>query len=262
MQHLQLVHWNEPEARERLRALRRLGFRVAHELDGAAAARAVREEQPDAVVIDLTRLPSHGREIGWYLRQGKKTRAIPLVFVGGLSEKVARVRKELPDAVFTEWDDVDRAIRTAIERAPREPVVPRSTQFYGTKSLAAKLGVKPGTTVAALGAPKDFAKTLGVLPEGAALRTDLRGKAGLAIWFLGSVKDYAKALPRMRKAAEQGTLVWAAWPKKTSGVATDLTEKIVRESASEHDLVDYKVCRIDDTWTGYALGQRRTRRKA
>jgi hypothetical protein len=66
----------------------------------------------------------------------------------------------------------------------------------------------------------------------------------------------------MCKATQQGTLVWAAWPKKTSGVATDLTDRIVRETAAQHDLVDYKVCRIDDTWTSYALGRRRARKKA
>lgn len=262
MQHLQLVHWNEVEARERVGRLRRMGFRASHELDEAASVRMAREEQPDVVLVDLTRLPSSGRGVAWALRQGKKTRMIPLVFVGGLPEKVERVRKELPDAAFTEWGDVEQAIHRAIEHAPREPVVPASTQFYGTKSLAAKLGVKSGTTVAALGAPENFEGTLGALPEGAALRGDLRGKVDLAIWFLRSVKDYGKALPRMRKAAEQGVLVWAAWPKKSSGVTTDLTDRIVREDASRHGLVDYKVCRIDETWTSYALGRRRVRKKA
>src|SRR5262249_12381199 len=99
---IQLVHWKEEEGRARARELRAAGLRVEYEVDAAAALRATKDDPPDAIVIDLSRLPSHGREVAWALRQTKRTRNLPLVFVGGEPARVARIRGELPDAVYTD----------------------------------------------------------------------------------------------------------------------------------------------------------------
>lgn len=74
MSRVQLVHWKEEEGRERARELRAAGLRVEYEHDASDALRASKDEPPAAIVIDLTRLPSHGREMAWALRQSKKTR--------------------------------------------------------------------------------------------------------------------------------------------------------------------------------------------
>src|SRR5512136_1906027 len=117
-----LLHWNEVEAAERLERLRAAGFTAYHStLAGPPLFRLLRENPPTAIVIDLARLPSHGREVGAALRATKATRYIPLVYVGGEAEKVARVRALLPDAVYTSWEEIGPALQAAISQPPANP---------------------------------------------------------------------------------------------------------------------------------------------
>ena len=125
---------------------------------------------------------------------------------------------------------------------------------YSGTPLPRKLGIKPGHRVLALGAPEDFARaTLGELPDGVALRTTARGKADVIVSFHDRRSDLARRLPRLRELMEPAAGLWIAWPKRASGVPTDLTEDRVRELALEHRLVDNKVCAIDATWSGLRL---------
>ena len=260
MTRVQLVHWKEAEGRERARELRAAGLRVEYEADGAAALRASKDEPPAAIVIDLTRSPSHGREMAWALRQSKKTRHVPLVFAGGVPEKVARIRAEIPDATYVEWAGAARAIERALERPVRDPVVPERRHFYGTKSLAGKLGWKAGSTLALVDAPEGFERVLGAAPEGATLKRGLRGRAELVLWFVKSEKELARALPKWKKAAADGVRVWVGWPKKTSSIATDLSAERVRTAPHAHGLVDFKICALDDDWSGMCFAPRRAGR--
>jgi CheY-like chemotaxis protein len=258
---VQLVCWKEAEGRERVRALRAAGLSVAYEPDGAAALRAVREELPDVVVIDLGRLPSHGRALALTLRQSKRTRRIPLVFLGGAGEKLARIRGELPDATYAAGDSAAEVVR-AIERAaaapPAEPVVPRLAPLHTDKPLAAKLGWKGGATLALVGAPDGFERTLGAPPTGAKLVRALRGRCDLVLWFVRSEKELARALPRWLRAAEAGTRVWVGWPKKGSRVATDLTGERVRTAPHALGLVDFKICALDAVWSAVCFARRKS----
>ena len=91
--HVRLVCWNADLARERAAALERAGFEVdSSPLNPAGLIGYFRQHMPPVILIDLDRLPSHGREVGIALRQSKVTRQIPLVYAGGVPEKVARVR--------------------------------------------------------------------------------------------------------------------------------------------------------------------------
>src|SRR3989442_8348620 len=109
---VRLVCWKEDLAQERARVLKQAGIPVdASPLNPAAGMGNFRANPPAVVLIDLDRLPSHGREVAVALRNSKSTRYIPLVFVGGLEEKVARIRQELPDAFFTDWKNVIRGVR-------------------------------------------------------------------------------------------------------------------------------------------------------
>jgi CheY-like chemotaxis protein len=261
MARVQLVHWKEVEGRERARELRAAGVRVEYEADAPAALRASKDEPPDAIVIDLTRLPSHGREMAWALRQSRKTRAIPLVFVGGAPEKLARIRKELPEATYTDWDGAARAIERALAAPARAPVVPESKHFYAAKPLSGKLGWKPGTTLALVDAPEGFERTLGDAPAGATLRRGARGKAELVLWFVRSEKELVRALPKWVAAAKAGTRVWVGWPKKSSSIATDLTSERVRTAPHALGLVDFKICALDADWSGICFALRRDARR-
>lgn len=257
MSKVQLIHWKEVEGRERARELRAAGFRVTYEGAGEAAFHALKDDPPEAVVIDLTRLPSHGREVANALRQQKRTRHIPLVFAGGEPEKVARVKQDLPDAVYAEWQTLAAALARAIANPVRDPIVPKDGHFYSSKPLAAKLGIRPGASVALVAAPEGFERTLGPLPDGARLRRGLRGQSDLVLWFVRSRQELERALPRMARAAGTGTLIWIGWPKKASGVETDLTQYSVRKTPLAHALVDFKICALDETWSGMCFAQRR-----
>src|SRR4051794_6230538 len=98
--------------------------------DGPADLRRLLEKPIDAIVIDLSRLPSLGRDVGLGLRNRKTTRQIPIVFVDGEPDKVSRVKTVLPDAVFTEWRKIGTAVKTAIKNRPRTPLVPNVMAGY------------------------------------------------------------------------------------------------------------------------------------
>lgn len=257
MDRVLLVHWKEAEGRERARELRAAGLRVEYEADAHSSLRASKDEPPDAFVIDLSRMPSHGREVARALRQSKKTRFVPLVFVGGDPAKVARIREELPDATYADWEGAVRAIERALAAPPRDPVVPEDSYFYGTKPLAGKLGLKAGSSLALVEAPEGFERVLGKLPEGATLKRGLRGRADFVLWFVRSAKELRRALPKWKQAAGSGARVWVAWPKKTSPLAGDLTQTLVRTTPHAHGLVDFKICAIDDDWSGMCFVKRK-----
>lgn len=129
--------------------------------------------------------------------------------------------------------------------------------------LATKLGIKPDSLVALLGAPPDFEQQLDGLPKGVRFTTRAAGTPALVIWFAtsrrhleGRAPDMARLVVAVR-AGRPGPGLWIAWPKKASGVATDLTEDIVRRAGLAHGLVDYKVCAIDATWSGLKFARRR-----
>ena len=81
----------------------------------------------------------------------------------------------------------------------------------------------------------------------------LRGRFDVLVFFTTSRAEFEKRLPALRKAMEPAAGLWIAWPKKASGVPTDMTEQTVRDVALPTGLVDNKVCAIDDTWSGLRL---------
>ena len=168
MASVRLVCWNQDLSQERARFLEAAGIRVdASTLNPGGLIGRLKENMPSAVLIDLDRLPSHGREVAVALRNSKSTRHLPLVFAGGAKEKIARVRRELPDAFFTPWNSAPQVLKKALNRAPIAPVRPTPhMQRYAGSSLAKKLGFKANMKVALLGASDEFQETLGDLPEG------------------------------------------------------------------------------------------------
>ncbi len=108
-----------------------------------------------------------------------------------------------------------------------------------------------------VGAPEGAEALLDPLPDDVTLRRGNRGRREMTIWFVTARGDYERRFDAVAKAVGEGTL-WMAWPKRSSGVATDLTEDVIRDIALGKGLVDTKVCAIDDTWSGLRLTRRRT----
>jgi len=260
MPRVALVHWKTEEGNQRARALRDLGYEV--EYPGGQSPpnlRPIRENPPDAVVIDLSRLPSHGREVAAMLRQYKATRHVPLVLAGGLAEKVALIRERLPDATYVEWDRIGPALKRALRDRPIAPVVPPRLEGYTTATLPRKLGIKPGQTIALINAPEEFEARLEPL-ESVQVRRDLRARADLILFFVASQDEMEVWFPRAIRSAGERGWVWIGYPKKTSEIATDLTQNGIREFGIALGWVDFKVCAIDETWTGLCFARRKAAR--
>lgn len=192
MRRLVLVAWNRAEAPPRAAALRRAGHAVEIVAPwGTPGLRGVIEHPPDAVIVDLTRLPSDGRDVAVLLRQRTATRRVPLVFAGGDPGKVARTRALLPAAVYAQWSRIRGAVRDAIAHAPATPVVRGTMDAYAGAPLPKKLGIRSGALIVLLGAPREFERTLGLLPDGA--RGDLTQPVVRAAGIRAGLVDYTIA---------------------------------------------------------------------
>jgi hypothetical protein len=131
---------------------------------------------------------------------------------------------------------------------------------YSKRPLSEKLGIKPGTPIIALGAPSSYPALLGKLPPGVTIRPRLVTGAEFIHRFSRRRDDLASDFPGLARAlADDGTL-WISWPKKASGVETDLNENIVRDIGLAEGLVDVKVCAIDEVWSGLKFVRRRENR--
>ncbi|HEX5714499.1 MAG TPA: DUF3052 domain-containing protein [Solirubrobacterales bacterium] len=128
---------------------------------------------------------------------------------------------------------------------------------YSGKPLTQKLGIKEGATVVLVDAPAEAEKLLAPLPDGVTLRRGNRGRREVTLWFVTSRAEFERRFAAVAGAVGDGTL-WMAWPKRSSGVATDITEDTIREVALPAGLVDSKVCAIDETWSGLRLTRRRS----
>jgi hypothetical protein len=122
---------------------------------------------------------------------------------------------------------------------------------YSGTPLPKKLGIKEGHRVAFLASPEGFEDSLGDLGE-VTIESSLAGKSAfdVIVLFTKSRTELAKKFSGIAKRLDPAGGFWVAWPKKSSGEKTDLTEDVVRDIALEVGLVDNKVCAIDETWSG------------
>ncbi|MBV9458580.1 MAG: DUF3052 domain-containing protein [Bradyrhizobium sp.] len=118
------------------------------------------------------------------------------------------------------------------------------------KTVSQKLGLKPGFRIFADGAPADYRKIVGEWPEGASLVARAAAPLDVVHVFAAEAKGLPAKLARYRDAIARDGMIWVSWPKKASGVATDLSDVVVRDLALPLGLIDIKVCAIDETWSG------------
>ena len=124
---------------------------------------------------------------------------------------------------------------------------------YSKTPTARKLGIKPGSRVAALNAPAPYAKLIDGLPKDFTLVARLNASVDIVHAFITRRDELATRIQLMRKAIAPDGALWVSWPKKASKVPTDVTEDVIRNLALANGLVDVKVCAIDDVWSGLKL---------
>ncbi|HEY5809692.1 MAG TPA: hypothetical protein VIT67_17075 [Povalibacter sp.] len=123
---------------------------------------------------------------------------------------------------------------------------------YSTKSLAGKLGIKPGSTVFAHASPQPYPQMIAPVPDGVVFSRGVKTAHISHLFFTQRLKLQA-ALEQARKEMPEDAALWISWPKRSSGVATDIIEDAIRELCLPLGLVDIKVCAVDDTWSGLKL---------
>jgi hypothetical protein len=244
MLRLRLIHWKAAEADRYLALLTEAGHHVEYSPEfSPKLMREWRAEPPDAFVIDLSRLPSHGREIAIALRQSKATRAVPLIFCQGEPEKIAKTREILPDAVYCSLS----RLKSTLRRLPKiagMPLVPAAMMDrYAGRSAAQKLGVNADGKVCLLGAPRDITAVLGEVSF-----VESPTEAAVTLLFATEPQAMQRELSKLRSLAAR-TKLWVCWKKGKSG-EDGLGENLVRETGLALGLVDYKVCSINEVWSG------------
>jgi hypothetical protein len=131
---------------------------------------------------------------------------------------------------------------------------------YSGTPLVRKLGIRPQARLGLIAAPDGFDEVLCELPPGVVVRRRLQGSFDVIVAFCTRGAELERRLPAWRAALDQAGGLWVAWPKRASGVATDLGDGVVRELGLAAGLVDNKVCAIDATWSGLRFVYRRADR--
>ena len=121
---------------------------------------------------------------------------------------------------------------------------------YSGTPLVKKLGIKEGSRVALVNAPKDFQATLEELPDNVKFMKSVTKSLDLILFFVSSEQVLAKDFAKLAARLASNGMIWIAWPKKSSGVATDLVFDRVQRIGLDAGLVDVKICAIDETWSG------------
>ena len=128
---------------------------------------------------------------------------------------------------------------------------------YSGTPLPKKLGIVEGSSLVLIGAP---AGVIQELPPGVSVKRQARGSADVVVAFFTRRSDFERRIGSLSKVIFPDGGLWVAWPKRASGVETDMHEGVLREVALPLGLVDNKVCAIDEIWTGMRVVWRRERR--
>ena len=250
MARIRLFHWKAAEAQATLDRLRTAGHEVDYQEQFLPALLSeLKRSPPDAVLIDLSRLPSHGREVAVSIRGSKSTRHLPLVFAGGAAEKLEAIRTLLPDASYCEPEAICAAIQRALKDAPAKPVIPvQMMDRFAARTVCQKLGIGEGARVLLIDPPRDHESVLAPLPKGIQFIEDAHGGAAVTLWFVRDRHALESSLRENRRLASSSKL-WIVWPKQKRGSRGGITETMIREDTIAVGLVDYKVCAVNETWS-------------
>jgi hypothetical protein len=137
-----------------------------------------------------------------------------------------------------------------------EPKIPRATAGYSGTPLPKKLGVRENSRVVLVNSPETFERKLEPMPAGAEIVDDT-SLGNVAILFATSEAELIGNFRSLAKSLPHKVAFWIAWPKQSSGIKTDLKEGIIREFGLAHGWVDYKVCAIDETWSGLCFARKK-----
>ena len=232
MRRVQIVHWKPAEAEPLLEVCRAAGWDAycASDARGPAVIQSLRNDPPDAIVIDFSRLPSHGRAVAEWLLKTKRLRHIPIVFVNG------------------EHGIAPRSVAKALAsgKGTNLPAAPLRT-------VAQKLGIEAGMSVSVLDPPREYLTILGELPEGVEVEEDGTRAHPVTVWFVDDMDTLQRELPRRRALAARSKF-WIVYPKGRAS----MKQNLVREAGIASGLVDYRVCALACNWSGLLFARKKS----
>lgn len=117
-------------------------------------------------------------------------------------------------------------------------------------SLPSKLGIKAGCRLALVRAPEGFEQELDPLPDGVRLRTQARSAEDVIVFFATRHSELERRFAKLARSLTPTGRLWIAWPKRTAGVVTDLSEQAIRDIGLDAGLVDGKVFAVNEAWSG------------
>ena len=132
---------------------------------------------------------------------------------------------------------------------------------YSGKPLAQKLGITAGATISVINPSSDYPRLLGSISKSLTFNDTVTKNSTFVHLFVIKRAELQKRLTQIRSKLADNGVVWVSWPKKASGVETDVTEDVIRAVALPMEFVDVKVCAVDDVWSGLKLVIRREHRK-
>jgi DNA-binding NarL/FixJ family response regulator len=249
---IHLIHWQKQESETYASILRNFGYEVDCTLpENAQFFKSLRASLPDLMVVDLSRLPSQGRDIVINMRSQKSSQLIPVVFVEGDPQKTGRIQQLIPDATYTSWDKIEDAINQALKNPPATQKQSSVFAAYRFTPLLKKLTIQPDMQICLIHAPEEFLPLLGPLPENVHFNDEMEKTCRLIIWFVFTESELVKLLPEIsKKCMQNDARVWICWQKMGSTSRIGITQNQVREKGLASGLVDYKICSIDSTWSG------------
>ena len=127
---------------------------------------------------------------------------------------------------------------------------------YSGKPLVQKLGIKPEMRIAIVNAPRGYGRVLGKLPSRVTRKASAVGPLDFVQFFTTERRELQRRFAALARALAPAGMLWISWPKKSSGVTTDLTEDVIRAIGLAHGLVDVKVAAVDEVWSGLKFVRR------
>jgi hypothetical protein len=260
MARLFYLHWNEKEARDRIKPLKLAGHQITTLSDSTENINW--KTKPELLIISLDRLPSHGKAVAAVFWEANNRRDIPIIFAGGGADKVKGVREKFPEAIYCKNDEVVSVVEETLKNPPPAlgPKVKRvapQTPGYSGKPLAVKLGVAANQRIYYGSAPDKMSEWVGPLPAGAKRISKATAPIDLAVLFGLSAKQLTTDFKSISKLMAPKGILWMAWPKKAAKIETDVTEDLVRKIGLASEWVDVKICAISDVWSGLKFLRRR-----
>ncbi|HYZ87048.1 MAG TPA: hypothetical protein VE621_21715 [Bryobacteraceae bacterium] len=248
-----LVHWNESEAEARVReaSSKGVGLELLR-LQPGRTVQTIRSVNPEALLIDLTRMPSNGRAVASVLRSQRSTCHIPILFVGGEPQKVEKALADAPGSQWCEWENIAKAIPKLLATAPKTVA-----KHHSEVPVAKKLNLLGGKTICVLNAPESFLALLESV-DGLTVHDQLNRKFDSVLLFTTTMNELEAGLAAIFRRTFELPLT-LAWPKRASGADSELSMPLLREYLKEFGYIDYKVASIDKTWSAMLFSRARKR---